>query len=320
MPTKDRWSALSMKDKASLIKLMVENGVTSLDDMRNIYNSDIDRVINDTQYEPNEYSKGGSIHIKPENRGKFNATKRRTGKTTEELTHSKNPLTRKRAIFAQNAKKWHHHPDGGHLDWSIPQREYPDIILPYDYDWFKYNQTLNRQRYAESSLLNNKKSPKGAKGPYQIMDITYKDYLTRGKGKPVDVNTLEGGEIVRNHVLNFMPKDLGDTWSDDSPEEVNQAKLYVGYNMGGNALKKYLKKQAAKGIDIMNSLDWYDNLPYKEPKDYTDFIVFSKDVPDTSKTMQQYYEAWQKRGNGTFLENYPKKEEINWNLLQTLNK
>lgn len=29
-------------------------------------------------------------------------------KYTEELTHSKNPLTRKRAIFAQNAKKWKH--------------------------------------------------------------------------------------------------------------------------------------------------------------------------------------------------------------------
>lgn len=51
---------------------------------------------------------GGSIHINPENRGKFNATKERTGKTTEELTHSKNPLTRKRAIFAQNAAKWKH--------------------------------------------------------------------------------------------------------------------------------------------------------------------------------------------------------------------
>lgn len=48
------------------------------------------------------------IHIKPENRGKFTETKKRTGKTTEELTHSKNPLTRKRAIFAQNAKKWKH--------------------------------------------------------------------------------------------------------------------------------------------------------------------------------------------------------------------
>lgn len=41
-------------------------------------------------------------------RGKFNALKKRTGKSTEELTHSKNPLTRKRAIFAQNAKKWKH--------------------------------------------------------------------------------------------------------------------------------------------------------------------------------------------------------------------
>lgn len=52
--------------------------------------------------------KDGGIHIKKKNRGKFNALKKRTGKTTEELTHSKNPLTRKRAIFAQNAKKWKH--------------------------------------------------------------------------------------------------------------------------------------------------------------------------------------------------------------------
>lgn len=54
---------------------------------------------------------GNSIHIKPENKGKFTETKKRTGKTTEELTHSKNPLTRKRAIFAQNAKKWNHKKD-----------------------------------------------------------------------------------------------------------------------------------------------------------------------------------------------------------------
>lgn len=52
--------------------------------------------------------KYGGIHIKKKNRGKFNALKKRTGKSTEELTHSKNPLTRKRAIFAQNAKKWKH--------------------------------------------------------------------------------------------------------------------------------------------------------------------------------------------------------------------
>lgn len=33
-------------------------------------------------------------------------SKRELVKSTEELTHSKNPLTRKRAIFAQNAAKW----------------------------------------------------------------------------------------------------------------------------------------------------------------------------------------------------------------------
>jgi len=58
-------------------------------------------------------AKYGGIHIKPENKGKFNATKQRTGKSTEELTHSSDPVTRKRAIFAQNAAKWHHKEYGG---------------------------------------------------------------------------------------------------------------------------------------------------------------------------------------------------------------
>lgn len=48
------------------------------------------------------------IHIKPENKGKFTETMKRTGKNAEELSHSKNPVTRKRAIFALNARKWHH--------------------------------------------------------------------------------------------------------------------------------------------------------------------------------------------------------------------
>lgn len=51
-------------------------------------------------------TKKTKIKIKPENKGKFNALKKRTGKTTAELKHSKNPLTRKRATFAANARKW----------------------------------------------------------------------------------------------------------------------------------------------------------------------------------------------------------------------
>ena len=75
-------------------------------------------------------AKGSGIHIKKENRGKFTETKKRTGKTTEELTHSKNPLTRKRAIFAQNAKKWKHE-DGGEVHKPNSHRS----IL--DNGWFK---------------------------------------------------------------------------------------------------------------------------------------------------------------------------------------
>lgn len=52
--------------------------------------------------------KYGGIHINPANRGKFTATMKSTGKSDEELSHSSNPLTRKRAIFALNARKWNH--------------------------------------------------------------------------------------------------------------------------------------------------------------------------------------------------------------------
>lgn len=70
----------------------------------NDYDNDLDNVNEIIPF----YKKGYKIQIKKENRGKFTETKKRTGKTTEELAHSKNPLTRKRAIFALNARKWHH--------------------------------------------------------------------------------------------------------------------------------------------------------------------------------------------------------------------
>lgn len=77
---------------------------------------------------PNSFKEGGGIHIDPENKGKFNETKRRTGKTTEELTHSSNPLTRKRAIFAQNAAKWKH-AEGGNLFGDADQIDIQDTNI-----------------------------------------------------------------------------------------------------------------------------------------------------------------------------------------------
>lgn len=69
--------------------------------------------------EPLTFANGGKIHLDPKNKGKLTATAKRTGKSFEELAHSKNPLTRKRAQFALNARHFNHkHGHGGLLDGS----------------------------------------------------------------------------------------------------------------------------------------------------------------------------------------------------------
>lgn len=112
---KDGWFSNKAKNKAADLRRQVEAGnawvqSTLNNNAENISTTQMQDLL--ANYAalggPLFFAEGGGIHIKPENRGKFTETKRRTGKTTEELTHSKNPLTRKRAIFAQNAKKWHH--------------------------------------------------------------------------------------------------------------------------------------------------------------------------------------------------------------------
>lgn len=112
---KDGWLSNKASNKAAELRNKIAIGEdfaqrTLFNNAANISANQMqDMLANYTAFGgPLFFARGGGIHIKPENRGKFTETKRRTGKTTEELTHSKNPLTRKRAIFAQNAKKWHH--------------------------------------------------------------------------------------------------------------------------------------------------------------------------------------------------------------------
>ena len=72
------------------------------------------------QYYPS-FKKGGRIHIKKKNRGKF--TDYCGGKVTEECIakgkKSKDPKIRKRATFAANARKWKHE-NGGILKYQNP--------------------------------------------------------------------------------------------------------------------------------------------------------------------------------------------------------
>lgn len=111
---KDGWFSNKAKNKAASLRNQIASGNTWVqnslnNNAMNIGTTQMQNLLsNYAAYGGQLFANGGGIHIKPENRGKFTETKRRTGKTTEELTHSKNPLTRKRAIFAQNARKWHH--------------------------------------------------------------------------------------------------------------------------------------------------------------------------------------------------------------------
>jgi hypothetical protein len=62
-----------------------------------------------------ELAGGGKIHIKPENRGKFTALLKRTGKSASWFKEHGTPLQKKRATFALNARKWKHG-DGGLIE------------------------------------------------------------------------------------------------------------------------------------------------------------------------------------------------------------
>lgn len=62
----------------------------------------------------NTFADGGGIHIKPKNRGKFTALKKRTGKSATWFKEHGTPAQRKMATFALNARKWKHE-DGGPL-------------------------------------------------------------------------------------------------------------------------------------------------------------------------------------------------------------
>ena len=62
-----------------------------------------------------DYRSGGKIRIKPENRGKFTALKKRTGHSASWFKAHGTPAQKKMAVFALNAKKWKHG-DGGVID------------------------------------------------------------------------------------------------------------------------------------------------------------------------------------------------------------
>ena len=115
---KDGWFSTKAKRKANNLREQLnEANLFALDTLQNNADNITETTMNNLEANYaalggflNQYSDGGSIYIKPENRGKF--TKYCGGKVTSECIargkRSSDPAVRKRATFAQNVRKFKH--------------------------------------------------------------------------------------------------------------------------------------------------------------------------------------------------------------------
>ena len=94
-----KWSELKASEKARVIQLAIENGVSDIKTIRDTYNI---------------YAEGGGIHISPSKKGTFTAAASKHGKSVQAfasqvLAHKENysPAMVKKANFARNAAHWH---------------------------------------------------------------------------------------------------------------------------------------------------------------------------------------------------------------------
>ena len=292
---KDGWFSSKAKNKAKQLrnKLRIVNNFT-LNSLQN----NTDNITNDTMNNLeanyaalggflNQYANGGSIHINTENRGKFNATKKRTGKTTEELTHSKNPLTRKRAIFVQNAAKWHHafggelNTNGGDFSTGLmfideggthesnPYEGVPMGVAPDG----KPNLVEEGEAIYNDYVFSNRLTvPKAIKNKYKLRgtkDLTFADAV-----KQISKSATERpNDPISQETLHEIMSDLAQT-QEGIREEAHEGnrfdtggftykpyKYVAGYNGGwfdsdGNYTKDYLDKVNSMTIaDINNAFN-----------------------------------------------------------------
>ena len=92
-----------IKQQEEFEKRMAELGHPQLQfDFNESINNNIKHVVKE---QIDKFIEESTMEIKPENKGKFTKTKKETGKTTSQLLHSKNKLTKARANFVRMAKR-----------------------------------------------------------------------------------------------------------------------------------------------------------------------------------------------------------------------
>lgn len=137
-----------------------------------------------------EYNKGGSIHIKPENRGKFTALKKRTGHSATWFKEHGTPAQRKMATFALNARKWHKHAYGGPFNDNPPIDENGMYYSQYYPEQWDLLPDVRKQQIVDTYNLQHLSNDMNNQNIQQIID---------------DVkfaNSKEGQQIINNNITN----------------------------------------------------------------------------------------------------------------------
>ena len=151
-----------------------------------------------------------------------------------------------------------------------------------------------RQRYAESAFNDKAESKSGAKGAFQIMPKTAEEYAKK-MGEDGDLFDPEYNGRMRDRIWDDLYNSFTATTGDPT-DSVRVAKALAMYNRGRGAVGKFLQEQKDKGVDIYRSLDWVDDMPWKETRDYVNFILSNKDIPDSSKNAAEFEKARKNKG------------------------
>lgn len=172
------WDELTLSDKARMIALAVRSGISDLRTIQEVYNTYAQG--GDLLEEDNIYAKGGKIHIKPENRGKFTALKEKTGHSASWFKENGTPAQKKMATFALNARKWHHKDIGGPLG-------SPNILnSPH------YNATHEAAMYNYLANELNDEQTAGIMGNLAVESYLNADMKQKGGGPAYGLIQAEG--------------------------------------------------------------------------------------------------------------------------------
>lgn len=209
--------------------------------------------MNDLRAMSNYMAKGGKIHIKPENRGKFTALKKRTGKSASWFKEHGTPAQKKMATFALNARKWKHD-DGGWID--------EEFTLPYSaYIADRVNNMgLNNSQkaavyssiYGESRFNPYAYNPRGGgKGAHGIMQwrgarIPESSYL------PSQMDYLEN---TLNSVdrMNWLSKRSLNNFKKSNTPEASSSAFERGYVRGEEFSRTSKRKKARSVYDKVHT-------------------------------------------------------------------